>query len=245
MQASKTCCDSCPLKSCGARGFVPDDIPTGAQYIVRGEAPGSTELVEGKPFTGKAGFVLKNWIIRAVPQLQVALEKGKVGFSNNLKCLPPETQGRPYPQGDTKRKAEEHCRQFTKWPESVKTAILCGEHPQRFYFGEELDKEDATDRSLGRDAKGVMGRVGRVYDRAYCFPCQRVLSASEVKCEACGGSGKVLRWTFAPHPAYILRQPALVGQAQEAFKIAVGMDKVLEPAAITWQAALCEILNER
>ena len=217
MQASKTCCDSCPLKSCGARGFVPDDIPAGAHYIIRGEAPGKADVEQGKPFQGQAGFVLKNWLIRAVPQLQVSLEKKKVGFSNVLKCLPAVVSGKPYPTGETRRQAEEHCVQFTSFPDTAHTIILCGEAPQRYHFGPELDKEDATDRSLGRDAKGVMGRVGRVYER----------------------DGK--RWVFAPHPEFILKQPALVQQGQEALKIAVGVDKLVEPTMLKWGEAVAEI----
>lgn len=217
MKASKQCCSDCPLRDCGARGFVPDDIPAKAEIIFRGEAPGKTEVETGKPFTGQAGFVLRSWLIRAVPSLQMALEKGKVGFSNNLKCLPPEMNGRSYPTGDLKRAAEAHCAQFTNWPDTVHTVILCGEHPQRYYFGEVLEQEDAVDRSLGRGAKGVLGRVGRVYEK----------------------DGK--RWVFCLHPAFILRQPALVGQGQEALKIAAGTDKTLEPKIVRWDEALREI----
>lgn len=203
------------------RGFVPDDIPTNATIIIRGEAPAATECAVGKPFQGQAGFVLKEWLLKAVPQLQIALEKGKVGFSNNLKCWPPEVSGRPYPTGDTKRGAENHCGQYTNWPDTVHTVILCGEHPQRQFFGTELEAEDHTDRSLGREPKGVMGRIGRVIER----------------------DGK--RWIFAPHPAYILRQPALVGQGQEALKIAAGQDRVYEPKILAWMEAVGELSDNR
>lgn len=209
-------CQGCPLYDTG-RGFVPDDIPANAEYIICGEAPARVECEVGKPFQGQAGFVLKEWLIKAVPELQIALEKKKVGFSNNLKCWPPEVSKRPYPTGDTKRNAEHQCNQYTRWPDTVKTVILCGEHPQRKYFGTELEAEDASDRAIGHDVKGVMGRVGRVMER------------------------DGIKWVFAPHPAFILRQPALVGQGQEALKIAVPSTKYHEPKVLAWMTAIEEL----
>ncbi|HVI40679.1 MAG TPA: uracil-DNA glycosylase family protein, partial [Anaerovoracaceae bacterium] len=82
-------CNSCPLKDKG-KGFVPDLTYPNSKYIIFGEAPGKNEIEEGKPFVGKAGFVLKNWLLRVVPQLQLAEEKKKVSYMNILKCLPPE-----------------------------------------------------------------------------------------------------------------------------------------------------------
>ena len=205
-------CEGCPLYKVG-KGFVPDQIVEHEDYCFFGEAPGSTEIVEGTPFVGQAGFVLKNWMIRQVPLLQMALEKGRVSFRNILHCLPPEVQGRPYPKGETRRQAEAHCRQYHSEIKAP-VIVLCGEVPQRFFFGPELEAEDQTDKRLGHELKGVMGRIGRVYER----------------------DGK--RWVFAPHPAYILRQPALVRHGQEALKIGVGLDKVLEPAYVPWDMAL-------
>ena len=210
-------CKGCPLEHKG-KGFVPDDIKPNAKFIVFGEAPGSTEVTQGKPFQGKAGFVLKQWIMKAIPQLQIAEEKHKISYCNVLKCLPPEVQGRPYPKGEEKELAEAHCKQYMQLDEKVETIILCGESPQRFFFDEELSNEDAEDRSLGHDLKGVMGRIGRVYNR----------------------DNK--RWVFAPHPAYILRQPALVQHGQESFRIGAGVDKPLEPEYVQWEEAVKELL---
>ena len=208
-------CAGCVLQECG-RGFVPDQISPDEEYCIFGEAPGSTEIAEGKPFVGKAGFVLRNWLIRAVPQLQVALEKNRVSFRNILHCLPPDNKGRPYPTGETKRAAESQCEQYHS---NIKahTVILCGEVPQRYFFGKELEDEDASDRRMGHDVKGVMGRIGRTYDK----------------------DGK--RWVFAPHPAFILRQPALVTHGQQALRIATGIDKVLEPTFVQWDEAIREL----
>lgn len=165
---------------------------------------------------GQAGFVLRSWGMKAVPALQIAYEKKKVSLCNILKCQPPEQNGRAYPTGQTRELAEAHCRQYLNIGKP-KVVILCGETPQRYFFREELEREDATDRALGRDHKGVMGRIGRVYER----------------------DGK--RWVFAPHPAFVLRQPALVNHLQEALKIAVGQEPVIEPTVIDWNEAVNQI----
>lgn len=51
-------CDECPLKD--ASGFVPDYCPSDFNGIlVIGEAPGITEVSEGKPFIGQSGQLLE------------------------------------------------------------------------------------------------------------------------------------------------------------------------------------------
>lgn len=182
-----------------------------------GEAPGKNEIIKGEPFVGKAGFVLDNWLIRAVPTIQLAKERGEIMYANTLRCLPPEVQGRPYPKGQERIDAESHCRRYDDFPNTVHTVVLFGESPQRCFFKEELDAEDASDRRLGRSVKGVMGRIGREYEK----------------------DGK--RWIFAPHPAFILRQPALVQHGQEALKIASGDQQAVEPKYYKWDVALEEL----
>src|SRR5678816_1980955 len=103
-------CAGCPLASSG-EGYCPDLLVSNPEYTIYGEAPGSTEINLGRPFEGKAGFVLKNWLIRAVPGLQIALERKRVSFRNILHCLPPTKSGRPYPTGPLKVEAEAHCAQ--------------------------------------------------------------------------------------------------------------------------------------
>lgn len=205
-------CSSCPLYEKG-KGFVPDTIVPKAEYLIYGEAPGSTEIELNKPFQGKAGFVLKEWIMRAVPHFKLAEEKNKISYANVLRCLPPEIQGRPYPRGQERVDAERCCKQYANMGDAS-TVVLTGESPQRFLFGPELEAEDAVDRSLGHDLKGVMGRIGRVYER----------------------EGR--RYVFAPHPAYVLRQPALVQHAQAVFKIACNTETVLDVDYIIWESAL-------
>lgn len=210
-------CVGCPLADAG-KGFCPDQLVPNPEYTIYGEAPGSTEIGVGRPFEGKAGFVLKNWLMHAVPALKIAAERKKVSYRNILHCLPPKVANRPYPTGAIKLEAEAQCGQYRSPDIDAPVVILCGEVPQRWFFAEELDAEDATDRSLGREAKGVMGRIGRVYEK------------------------NNRKYVFAPHPAFVLRQPALVTHGQRALEIAVGQSKELEPDYQNWERAMEELL---
>ena len=213
MLTKPSSCSGCVLEHTG-KGFVPDEVVAHPNYAIIAEAPGSTEVAQGKPLVGKAGFVLKSWIMKAVPQIQVAYEQQKVSLCNVLKCQPPmDKQGRPYPKGQERLDAEAHCRQYLNIG-NPKVVILCGETPQRYFFGPELEAEDAVDRVLGHDLKGVTGRIGRVYERAG------------------------IKYVFSLHPAFVLRQPSLVAHAQEAFKIAAGIDKTLDVHYVGWEQAM-------
>lgn len=134
-------------------------------------------------------------------------------------CLPPMTQGRPYPRGIEKAQAEACCSQYQQLGDAP-TVILAGETPQRYFFGAELDAEDASDRKLGRDVKGVTGRIGRVIER----------------------DGR--RWVFCVHPAYVLRQPSLVQHGQQALAIATGSDTIVEVDYVGWEQALEVLCHE-
>lgn len=209
-------CNLCPLKDKGV-GFVPDKVAKRPRYLFLGEAPGKNEVTAGEPFVGKAGFALKNWLIRAVAHIQLAFDKGEITLGNTLRCLPPEIQGRAYPKGEERVQAEACCRQYDNFTDQIHTVVLFGDSPQRAWFKDELDAEDASDRRLGRDVKGVMGRVGREYHR----------------------DGK--RFVFAPHPAFILRQPAIVEHGQRALNIAANTEKVVEPDYVPWADAIQEL----
>lgn len=215
MRNKPNTCFGCSLHLSG-KGFCPDSLVEKEEYVIFGEAPGTTEIAKEAPFEGKAGFVLRNWLIRSVPEVQLALERKAISLRNILKCLPPDNKGRPYPTGEIKNIAEAHCSQYHA-PITAPTVILAGDVPQRYFFKEELEAEDAAARRLGRDAPGVMGRVGREYIK----------------------DGR--RWVFAPHPAFILRQPSLAAHGQMAIKIASNVDKVAEPDYISWTNALEEL----
>ena len=203
-------CSLCSLFNKGI-GFVPDKVAKHPKYLYIGEAPGKNEVAAAEPFIGKAGFVLKQWVIKAVPHMQLAWEKGEITLANTLRCLPPEIKGRAYPKGEEKLQAEACCRQYDNFADTVHTVILFGESPQRCFFKEELEAEDVSDRYLGRDVKGVMGRVGREYVK----------------------DGK--RYVFAPHPAFVLRQPSIVEHAQAALRIAANIEQIVEPEVMKWE----------
>ena len=205
-------CRLCPLFEKG-QGFVPDKTQLDADYILYGEAPGKQEVAKGEPFVGRAGFVLKQWLLKSVPTLQLAEERHKISYCNVLRCLPPEVQGRAYPRGEERLQAEACCKQYMNLG-TAHTLVLCGEVPQRFFFHEELEKEDAEDKETGRELKGVMGRIGRVYEQ----------------------EGR--RFVFAPHPAFILRQPALVTAGQAALAIAANAAGVVDVVMVNWNDAL-------
>jgi uracil-DNA glycosylase family 4 len=209
-------CVGCSLHEKGC-GFVPDKQAKSPRIQFIGEAPGKNEVMEGEPFIGKAGWVLNNWLVKTVPEMQLCKQRGEITYGNTLRCLPPEVQGRPYPKGEERVLAEDKCRQYDMIADTVHTVVLFGDSPQRCYFREELEQEDAIDKQLGHDLKGVMGRIGRVYEK----------------------DGKL--WVFAPHPAYILRQPALVEHGQRALQIAANAGKLLQPEIIRWDNAVNEL----
>lgn len=208
-------CDGCPLRDKGI-GWVPDKVVPDAEYVFLGEAPGSTEVTNGEPFKGQAGYVLDNWLVKPIAVLQLAKERGKVTVANTLRCLPPEVHGRPYPKGEEKRLAEAHCRQYDNFG-NAHTIIMFGESPQRCFFGPELEAEDASDRRIQHDVKGVSGRIGRVVEK----------------------DGR--RWVFAPHPAWILRQPAIVEHGQQALQIAAQTEQVADIQYVPWERAMLEV----
>lgn len=209
-------CDGCPIKDISS-GYCPDKIAKKAKYVFIGETPDKAEITSGEPFTGKSGFVLKNWLIRAVSEMQLAAERNEITYANTLRCLPPEYKGKAYPKGKDKVLAEAYCRKYDQFPDSVHTVVLFGDAPQRVWFPDELDAEDAAAHRLGRDAPGVMGRVGREY-----FKHNK-------------------RWVLAPHPSAILKQPALAQHGQMSIKIAANTDKNTEPDYLKWEHALNEL----
>lgn len=216
MTAKPSGCAGCPLEHKG-KGFVPDTIAKRSKYLFISEAPGSLEVAKSKCLEGKPGFVLKQWGLKAVPTLQLAMERNEITFAHTLRCMPPELQGRAYPKGEDREGAERQCRQYDPPVSEYGTVVLLGDAPQRLWFREELDAEDASDRAIRHDVKGVMGRIGRVYEK--------------------DGT----RYVFAPHPAYVLRQPALVQHLQESLRIASNCETMLVPHYMNWQDAITEL----
>ena len=208
-------CESCSLFTKG-KGFVPDTVVDNPEYVFIGEAPGKTEVEQSAAFVGRAGHVLRNWLIWAVPTMRLAYERKKITIANTLRCLPPEIQGRAYPRGEEKDQAEACCRQYDNFG-TAQTIVLFGESAQLYWFKDELQAEDISDKRLGHEAKGVLGRVGRTYQKDN------------------------RTYVFAPHPAWILRSPSLVEHGQRALAIAANTESVVDVEYMDWEHALCEL----
>lgn len=74
-------CEKCDLRK-SARSPVPFFGPTPAEIAVIGEAPGRQEDIEGQPFVGPSGGLLKSMMKK------VGLEPGKMMWVNSAQCRP-------------------------------------------------------------------------------------------------------------------------------------------------------------
>lgn len=87
-------CDKCGLNGCP---YVPGYGPDTAELVIVGEAPGDTEVLEGKPFVGKAGQLL-NKVLE-----EVGIDRGSCYITNAVNC-------RPIPHRAPKAKEIAACR---------------------------------------------------------------------------------------------------------------------------------------
>ena len=83
MMAAGARCDLCPLVNSG-RGPVPSANPSGAEFFVVAEAPGTTEVERGAPLIGASGKEIRTALRDAGADL------GTVAFANALACQPPD-----------------------------------------------------------------------------------------------------------------------------------------------------------
>lgn len=117
-------CKGCPLYGVG-KGFVLEPAPvwSNTKMAIIGEAPGTNEVLQGKPFVGKAGW----WLLRNILN-PAGLSRKEVYLDNTLRCLPPKNkQGEAYPVGTDKLQAEMHCRQYDATiPASVPIMLVGG-----------------------------------------------------------------------------------------------------------------------
>jgi uracil-DNA glycosylase len=68
LSAHQAACSEC--RACVDDGIIPDATPTfqgewGAPFLLVGQAPGPTERVARRPFSGRAGKELDRWMLRA------------------------------------------------------------------------------------------------------------------------------------------------------------------------------------
>jgi uracil-DNA glycosylase family 4 len=79
-------CDECPLAN---RPVVPGDGPVAASRVIVGEAPGKSEVLQGKPFVGKAGQRLDAELFDA------GVDRRRIYITNAVLCHPEGNESPP------------------------------------------------------------------------------------------------------------------------------------------------------
>lgn len=67
--------------------FVPGDGPLDATIMIVGQAPGRNEDIEGKPFVGRSGQALSNYLKKA------GIKRERVYITSVVQFFPPENRG--------------------------------------------------------------------------------------------------------------------------------------------------------
>lgn len=188
-------CLGCPLCETG-KGFVPGSEPAVAPVmLVQGEAPGSTEVVESLPFSGRAGY----WARRNI--LEVAgVDPNLCAWDNTLRCLPPKRGGsdEAYPPAakGVRDACEAQCRQYDTWDSHPGVPLLL--------FG-----GNAARQRLGHEP--VSKWHGHIEFREHCAACgsDMLLPGSPCKCNVPGPrTRRAVGITF--HPSAVMRNPNLL-----------------------------------
>ena len=196
-------CSSCPLYATstgyghdrlGDKPVLPDTDLSRVKLVVWLEALGNTEVAQGLAIVGDSRFVMEQWGFRAVPELQLMNDRGEILYANTLRCRPKKNGDRAYPIGEERTEAERVCRQYDLIPPKI-PILACGEIAQRLFFRQEMLEEDNADKKQGREIRGLMGRLGRVWQK----------------------DGR--SYIFGPHPAYIMRQPQLIEHLHQVLRI--------------------------
>lgn len=123
---------------------VPGSGDHEAEVLFIGEAPGSQEDKEGKPFVGRAGGILDDLLE------SVDLKREEVYIANILKCRPPQNR-------DPKKEEIEACTPYLdKQIKAIKPKIICtlGNFATKYI----LDKYNLDVKSIGK----VHGQVFKV-----------------------------------------------------------------------------------
>lgn len=108
-------CKGCPLENSGI-GFVPPTVagkPASNLSLVNiklgicGEAPAIDELEQQRPFVGRAGQVLRQWVFG-----NAGVDIDECLIDNTLRCV---QQNNEMPPVEILRKAQKHCAQYDVW----------------------------------------------------------------------------------------------------------------------------------
>jgi uracil-DNA glycosylase len=79
----------------------------------------------GVPAVGSTGLALQHWIWG-----KVGIRREDVFIDNTIRCLPPKGKsGAAYPTGETKKAAEQHCRQYDRIHRFRPDTVVFSLHP--------------------------------------------------------------------------------------------------------------------
>lgn len=132
-------CKGCTLGATRNNIVFSDGEPSTARIVLIGEAPGETEDLTGKPFVGRAGQLLTEFLAEA----GISREKD-VYIINTVKCRPPENR---VPTDEEKAA----CRKFLDAqidiikPDAI---ILCGATALKSFVT--LDKKQTISKVRGQ-----------------------------------------------------------------------------------------------
>ena len=132
-------CHACALGATRKNIVFSDGNPTTAKIVLIGEAPGETEDETGKPFVGRAGKLLSDFLAQA----GISREED-VYIINTVKCRPPENRV----PTDSEKAA---CRKFLEAQIDIikpRAIILCGATALKSFV--ELDKKQTISKVRGQ-----------------------------------------------------------------------------------------------
>lgn len=107
----------------GAPGIIPPDELARREHLF----PDLEHKfrVKGAPVVGKSGSLLNQWVFP-----KAGIQRDKIFVDNTLRCLPPKNkQGKYYPIGDDKAKAELCCRQWDRVQDFKPDVVEVTLHP--------------------------------------------------------------------------------------------------------------------
>lgn len=153
-------CKSCALGATRTNLVFSDGNPETARIVLIGEAPGETEDLEGKPFVGRAGQLLDEFLAEAGISRQDDLY-----VINTVKCRPPENRV----PTDLEKAC---CSKFLKAQIDIikpQAIVLCGATALKSFV--ELDKKTTISKVRGQwmtiSVDGVDYRAITIFHPSY------------------------------------------------------------------------------
>lgn len=153
-------CKSCALGATRTNLVFSDGNPETARIVLIGEAPGETEDLEGRPFVGRAGQLLNEFLAEAGISRDEDLY-----IINTVKCRPPENRV----PTDLEKAC---CSKFLKAQIDIikpQAIILCGATALKSFV--ELDKKTTISKVRGQwmtvTVDGVDYRAMTIFHPSY------------------------------------------------------------------------------